>query len=1128
MLFRHAFYCFFWPTLLFSALSGFELALFANNGCYSHDVMLREVGETFEAMLRSGSIRNGRGDTATAALSAGSTVTSPKTRHRIHWFQMFMYDFGFGGQLRRPSHWNSVVMETSKTDDSRPFMERGSRLLWEVTVPFDHNRPWNLRGALFLFELIWRNQQNCEHFVKSAEFRIFLSRNHVDLVTFIFQFRECLTVAASLLNSSATIQFSNWPIADGYIASLNIPAPPSAYPKTSTPFSAREMHSFFVRLRNSLFHALIAFVRRLQRRMVARFFASVGLFHRRGVRLEQTEAAHLFYAGRAEFIAEPVRPISNRIKHFGCANCLNEAQINQCQESESGEKIVPIMCWPIPSLNISSRERCEQKGTSKTQKKGNYSKTVGTNSAGQMVELSQQLIVSSRIRQQFPLIDWSETERRRFVLVSFGSIAKVEFMPEALFRSVLRAFSNFPSLLFVWQTNSEPNAIMEGKRCQKLPKNVRIVRWAPIKILLAHPNLHYAILHGGVNTVNEALIYGGKPILGLPLQGDQPSNLQRLVDLGMATQVDIGQVWRGQLHVKMALMEKNYAEYSRRAKQITAMIRTYRMGIGAGQQNFWLRWVANKPFLKRSAHTFFRLTYRSSIEHFALAELGTALTFFRPIEDSEPFREVLLVDENDSSDDGAIAEETVVVENFDPFRQQYGAVFGDNQREVEEMWSDEEEEKEGEEEGKEKEEEEKEEREKEEEKGEEEKEEGKDGSTSTKEELVQVEAQSEEEEKGEDDGKCAKGWLNFQDKVCFYGLRSQRQFNAGVEECGHLRANFTSIHSVEEYKFINSHWNLRNFWIGIFNGKSHYEDGTPVDPEVFRQISPLIPWSTPDVLKGFICRKNPIIGDEPEGGSSEEMGTTKDDEALEERVRDEQSLETIRGDGDKAIVDDGNNPTISETLIESNRTTSSETLIELNKTTNSETMIELNNPTSSETLIESNKTTNSETLIESNRTTNSETLIELNNPTSSETLIELNKTTNSETMIELNKTTSSETLIESNRTTNSETSIELNNPTSSETLIELNKTTNSETMIELNNPTSSETLIELNKTTNSETLIEPNKRPISKTLIVAELLIVDEDPRSPAGTSSASSPFPSLIAHTLLCFFFLSSFALIS
>ncbi|KAL3105419.1 hypothetical protein niasHT_025783 [Heterodera trifolii] len=385
------------------------------------------------------------------------------------------------------------------------------------------------------------------------------------------------------------------------------------------------MHSFSVRLRNSLFHALISLVRFLQRRMIARFFASLEMFYgHRGVRLEQAEAAHLFYAGRGEFIAEPIRPISNRIKHFGCAKCQSETRkmgqsksrgidTKKSEQSEKGQKLD----WPNTTTKATAwREEaafeCEN----------------GTNSDGQRVKLERHLVsVSPNIRQQFTRIDWEEIERSPFVLVSFGSIAKVEFMPEELFRSFLRAFSNFSSVIFLWQTNSEPNAILADKKCQKLPKNVRLVRWAPIKILLAHPNLHYAILHGGVNTVNEALIYGGRPIVGLPLQGDQPSNLQRLVDLGMAVQLDIGQVWDGQLSAKMAFIEQNYASFSRRAQQISAMVRTYRNGIGAVQQNFWLRWAANKPFLKRSAHKFFHLCYRPSFEHFALAELGTALAF---------------------------------------------------------------------------------------------------------------------------------------------------------------------------------------------------------------------------------------------------------------------------------------------------------------------------------------------------------------------------------------------------------------------------------------------------------------------------------------------------------------------
>ncbi|KAL3104648.1 hypothetical protein niasHT_022359 [Heterodera trifolii] len=385
------------------------------------------------------------------------------------------------------------------------------------------------------------------------------------------------------------------------------------------------MHSFSVRLRNSLFHALISLVRFLQRRMIERFFASLEMFYgHRGVRLEQAEAAHLFYAGRAEFIAEPIRPISNRIKHFGCGKCQSETRkmgqrkgggigTKKSEQSEKAQKLG----WPNPTTKASAWRGEAAFGCKN-----------GTNSDGQMAKLNRHLVsVSPNIRQQFPQIDWEEIARSPFVLVSFGSIAKVEFMPEELFRSFLRAFSSFPSIIFLWQTNSEPNAILADKKCQNLPKNVRLVRWAPIKILLAHPNLHYAILHGGVNTVNEALIYGGRPIMGLPLQGDQSSNLQRLVDLGMAVQLDIGQVWDGQLSAKMAFIEQNYVTFSRRAQQISAMVRTYRNGIGAVQQNFWLRWAANKPFLKRVAHKFFHLRYRSSVEHFALAELGTALAF---------------------------------------------------------------------------------------------------------------------------------------------------------------------------------------------------------------------------------------------------------------------------------------------------------------------------------------------------------------------------------------------------------------------------------------------------------------------------------------------------------------------
>ncbi|ETN79936.1 hypothetical protein NECAME_09507 [Necator americanus] len=44
---------------------------------------------------------------------------------------------------------------------------------------------------------------------------------------------ECMGGLAFLLNASV-VQYSNWPIADGYITSLNVPANPSAIPKTGS------------------------------------------------------------------------------------------------------------------------------------------------------------------------------------------------------------------------------------------------------------------------------------------------------------------------------------------------------------------------------------------------------------------------------------------------------------------------------------------------------------------------------------------------------------------------------------------------------------------------------------------------------------------------------------------------------------------------------------------------------------------------------------------------------------------------------------------------------------------------------------------------------------------------------
>lgn len=56
---------------------------------------MQEVGHAFESIL------NNSDSTQSILASSG---------HKIHWFQIYIYDFGFG-QLPRPKHWHNIVLD---------------------------------------------------------------------------------------------------------------------------------------------------------------------------------------------------------------------------------------------------------------------------------------------------------------------------------------------------------------------------------------------------------------------------------------------------------------------------------------------------------------------------------------------------------------------------------------------------------------------------------------------------------------------------------------------------------------------------------------------------------------------------------------------------------------------------------------------------------------------------------------------------------------------------------------------------------------------------------------------------------------------------------------------------------
>lgn len=81
-------------------------------------------------------------------------------------------------------------------------------------------------------------------------------------------------MSASLLNTT-TVQFSNWPISDGYITPLNVPASPSFVPSTSTMYPGNGL-DFGKRVGNSISHAFVYIGRTMQQLNVRRLYSAMG------------------------------------------------------------------------------------------------------------------------------------------------------------------------------------------------------------------------------------------------------------------------------------------------------------------------------------------------------------------------------------------------------------------------------------------------------------------------------------------------------------------------------------------------------------------------------------------------------------------------------------------------------------------------------------------------------------------------------------------------------------------------------------------------------------------------------------------------------------------------------------
>lgn len=92
--------------------------------------------------------------------------------------------------------------------------------------------------------------------------------------------------------------------------------------------------------------------------------------------------------------------------------------------------------------------------------------------------------------------------------------------------AILRTFSNIKQKV-LWKFEEDlPNK----------PANVMISKWLPQDDVLSHPNVKLFISHCGKGGLSEAK-YHGVPVLGIPIFGDQMSNVEIAVNEGWAVQL---------------------------------------------------------------------------------------------------------------------------------------------------------------------------------------------------------------------------------------------------------------------------------------------------------------------------------------------------------------------------------------------------------------------------------------------------------------------------------------------------------------------------------------------------------------------------------------------------------------
>jgi len=145
-------------------------------------------------------------------------------------------------------------------------------------------------------------------------------------------------------------------------------------------------------------------------------------------------------------------------------------------------------------------------------------------------------------RKLVELLNAQYTAKRNVVYVAFGSLAHVpEDQIRTIIRGVLDAAENTFVLVSLRDVPNNARAKTEllnpGYGDSEFRERFHVTGWLNQSIALAHESVRVFVTHCGSSSIAESVLTG-KPMLALPFFGDQPANAKRVVEAGVAIELN--------------------------------------------------------------------------------------------------------------------------------------------------------------------------------------------------------------------------------------------------------------------------------------------------------------------------------------------------------------------------------------------------------------------------------------------------------------------------------------------------------------------------------------------------------------------------------------------------------------